>query len=92
MTERPVPRTPLQEAMGHYTHLVREVSDAGLRTVGPMLTAAILEFAAKSVEQHATIDGKWNAEQAAEWRRALQVSLDELKARWIARHAARRPA
>jgi len=83
--ERPVPRTPIETALARYTQLTREISDAGVRTIGPTLTAAVLEFAAKAVELRAKLDSKWKPEESAEWRRALQDSLDQLEARWRAR-------
>lgn len=91
MSDRPIPKSLLQEAMSNYSVVVSKIAQAGVRTIGPVLAAAVLDFAAKAVEQKAVLSGEWNDEQSAQWRISLAKSLGELRERWEKRRAAEKP-
>jgi hypothetical protein len=85
---RPIPRNEKESALSEYAQLARAMVEEGRRAFGPALAAAVLEFAAKALEQRARMDGAWKPEDATEYRAACQDALDELDARWKARKAA----
>lgn len=83
----PIPKNAVEEALAAYTKLVRSICEAGRRTIGPTLTAAVLEFAAKALEKRARLDGAWNPEDSVLFRSAAQDGLDELGVRWEQRRS-----
>jgi hypothetical protein len=71
---------------GAFMRMARELAIQGAENIGPVMTVAILEFAAKELEDRARDDGAWDEARAASYRRSNEEALDRLVA------ARRRPS
>jgi hypothetical protein len=77
-----------EEQRSEFLRALRELAHKGAESVGPVMTVALLEFAAADLQNQARDDDAWDEERYLAYCRANELALEHLA---IARHRQGKP-